>query len=203
MRTRLALYCLLFGTTSLGSFLPSFGADAAGVAEARSLTEFTAEKADGFVWQVVDDGVMGGLSKGKLGFTAEGTIRFEGILSLENNGGFSSIRTARFEPLDLSGHPGLRLRVKGDGRSYQLRLESDARTRGTQPVSFTANFATTKGEWKEIEVSFRDFTGGWRGQALPDAKLNSATIERIGLVLADKQPGPFALEVDWIRVAGK
>ena len=45
-------------------------------------------------WQVVDDGVMGGLSKGNFkSDKKKGNLIFAGNLSLENNGGFSSIRS--------------------------------------------------------------------------------------------------------------
>ena len=41
---------------------------------------------------ITDDGVMDGLSKGKVELTSRGTAMFSGTLSLENNGGFSSLR---------------------------------------------------------------------------------------------------------------
>ena len=168
-----------------------------------SISEFSKDGRDKMDWRVVVDGVMGGLSTGNMALTSEGTARFDGTLSLENNGGFSSIRTARIEPLDLSEMSAIRLRVKGDGRTYQFRLESDARYRGSWAVSFKADFATKKGEWIEVEIPFSEFKGGWRGRDLPEAKLNPATIERFGVILGDKKPGPFAIEVDWIHAVGK
>ncbi len=44
-------------------------------------------------WQVVNDGVMGGLSRGSVKVTEGHTLLFAGETSLRNNGGFSSIRT--------------------------------------------------------------------------------------------------------------
>lgn len=67
---------------------------------------------------------------------------FSGMLSLENNGGFSTFRSSDLK-LDLSNHLGLLLRVKGDGRTYQVRLATDALFRGME-VSFAAEFATVK-----------------------------------------------------------
>ena len=63
---------------------------------------------------------MGGRSSGTIERTAEGTLRFEGSLSLENNGGFASFRSGRLDRLDwdLDGSEGLEIRVKGDGRTY-------------------------------------------------------------------------------------
>lgn len=150
-------------------------------------------------WRIVDDGVMGGLSKGKVTLSDSGVLRFSGKLSLENNGGFSSIRTARIN-LDLSNSKGLTLRVKGDGRTYQLRLSTDARYRSDE-VSFKADFPTTKGKWIELKVPFSKFTAGWRGRTLKN-KFDPAKIQRLGLLLGDKKAGPFQLEVDWIRAYG-
>ena len=84
----------------------------------QSITEFSAEENARMGWQIVNDGVMGGLSEGKVEFTGEGIMKFSGTLSLQNNGGFT---TARSEPVDLnlSNDLGLLLLVKGDGRTYQ------------------------------------------------------------------------------------
>ncbi len=163
------------------------------------ITEFSNSADDKMGWAVVDDGVMGGLSEGKMSTMPNGIMRFEGMLSLENDGGFSSIRTSRLQSLDLSKMSGLRLRVKGDGRTYQVRLESDARWGSNRVVSFHADFATKKDEWVEVNVPFSAFIGSWRGRELPEMKLNTAKIERIGLMLADKTPGQFMLLIDWIR----
>ncbi|MEY3143383.1 MAG: hypothetical protein RLY21_1876, partial [Planctomycetota bacterium] len=61
-------------------------------------------------WQTVLDGVMGGRSTGRIAAGEGGTLRFTGELSLENNGGFSQIRTAVPEGT-FSGKTGLVLRV--------------------------------------------------------------------------------------------
>jgi len=163
----------------------------------KPVSEFTAEENQKLGWKVVDDGVMGGLSKGNLAFSEDGILRFSGELSLENNGGFSSLRTGDLA-LDLAGSEGLVIRVKGDGRTYQMRIGTDARYRGME-VSFMAGFATKKGEWTEVRVPFASFVGSWRGTMLKDEVFNPAKISRLGLLLGDKKAGPFAMEVDWIR----
>lgn len=168
--------------------------------EPRSVAEFTPEESGKIDWRVVDDGVMGGLSKGNREISKDGILRFFGTLSLENNGGFSSLRT---EPLtmDLSGAEGVVLRVMGDGRTYQVRFSTDAEYRGRE-MSFQAAFPTVKGAWTEVKVPFKDFRGTWRGMDLPDKIFDPANIRRLGLQLADKTPGPFELQVDWIRGYG-
>lgn len=168
--------------------------------EPRSVAEFTPEESGKIDWRVVDDGVMGGLSKGNREISKEGILRFFGTLSLENNGGFSSLRTDAVK-MDLSGADGILLLVMGDGKIYQLRLSTDAEYRGRE-MSFQAGFPTIKGEWTEVKVPFKEFRGTWRGMDLPDKVFEPSKIRRLGLQLADKKPGPFELRVDWIRVYG-
>ena len=167
----------------------------ASVATAASVVEF--DQKESFGWRVVDDGVMGGLSKGKLEVSDGGILKFSGKLSLENNGGFSSIRTEKTK-LDLGSADGLLARVRGDGRTYQMRLGTDARFRGME-VSFMAEFETVKGKWTEVRVPFDDFVGSFRGMKLKNEKFDPSKIERLGLLIADKKSGPFELQVDWIR----
>ncbi len=167
----------------------------------QSVTEFSAEENDALQWQVVDDGVMGGLSEGKVEFSDAGTMKFSGDLSLENNGGFSTVRSAEVD-LNLSDDLGLLMLVKGDGRTYEARLDSDARFRGN-PVSFSGEFSTKKGEWIQVQIPFSEFKGSFRGTDLPDMRLNPSMIERLWVLLADKQNGAFDLEIDWIRTYGK
>lgn len=169
-------------------------------AEHRQVAEFTPEESGKLDWRVVDDGVMGGLSQGKREIGKDGILRFFGTLSLENNGGFSSLRTGNMK-LDLGGSKGVMLRVKGDGRTYQLRFSTDAEYRGRE-MSFHAGFPTTKGEWTEVKVPFERFVGSWRGTELPDKTFDPSKIRRLGLQLADKMEGPFELQVDWIRTYG-
>ena len=163
----------------------------------RSVAEFNSNGKANLKWRVVNDGVMGGLSRGEVSFPDSGILRFRGNLSLENNGGFSSVRTGPIA-LDLSDNDGILLRVRGDGRRYQLRLGTDVRHRFME-VSFKAEFDTRKDEWSEIQVPFSDFVGSFRGRELKDKTLDPAKTRRLGLLLADKKAGPFNLEVDWIR----
>ena len=166
----------------------------------RSLAEFGKQEAENLGWRTVNDGVMGGRSKGSISTTDSGTLVFKGNLSLKNNGGFSSLRTDVLG-LDLSDSTGLVMRVKGDGRTYQVRIGSDARYRGME-VSFMAEFPTAKDEWKEVRVPFSELTATFRGRTLKNEVFNPAKVRRLGLLLADKQPGAFKLEVDWIRAFG-
>jgi NADH dehydrogenase [ubiquinone] 1 alpha subcomplex assembly factor 1 len=162
---------------------------------AQSITEFDGK--DSMQWVVVNDGVMGGLSEGKLTPVDGGTMKFSGMLSLENNGGFSTFRSGDVK-LDLGSETGLLLRVKGDGRTYQARLATDALFRGME-VSFAADFATRKGEWIEVKVPFADFKGSFRGLDLPKERLEPSKVRRVSILLGDKKQAPFEIEIDFIR----
>jgi len=174
------------------------GADEPSAPRAQSITEFDGK--DGIEWQVVNDGVMGGLSEGKLTPSEAGTTMFSGMLSLENNGGFSTFRSGDLK-LDLSSHLGLLLRVKGDGRTYQVRLATDAVFRGME-VSFAAEFTTIKGEWVEAKVPFSGFKGSFRGLNLPEERLDTSKVRRVSILIGDKKQAPFAVELDFIRTYG-
>ena len=174
------------------------GADKPSDARAQSITEFDGK--DGMNWQVVNDGVMGGLSVGKLTPNQTGTMMFSGMLSLENNGGFSTFRSGDLK-LDLSNNLGLLLRVKGDGRTFQARLATDAVFRGME-VSFAVEFATIKNEWVEVKVPFANFKGSFRGLDLPKEQLDASKVRRIGILIGDKKQAPFAVELDFIHTYG-
>ena len=157
----------------------------------KTLFEFTGEEPD-VQWRSSNDGVMGGLSKGSARILEEGML-FDGELSLENNGGFSSIYVN--VNFDLSDFSGVRLTVLGDGRTYRLRLESDAIFSQRGPVNFSSEFKTTAGEWVEIFLPFSDLNQSWRGRQLSGYTFNLQDIRKIGIMLADKRPGQFSLKI--------
>lgn len=160
-----------------------------------TLFEFSGD-ADEPGWTAFNDGVMGGVSRGGAKLV-DGSMHFRGILSLENNGGFSSVRSGG-PTRDLSAADAIVLRVKGDGRTYRLQLATNAQYRRSR-ISYQAEFPTQIGTWVEVRVPLATMIPQFRGQILSGPPLNRARIEEIGLSLADGNPGAFALEVDWIR----
>lgn len=148
-------------------------------------------------WMAVNDGVMGGRSSG--GPTlVDGRLEFSGTLSLANNGGFASVRGVGRD-FDLSDASRVVLRVRGDGRRYQLRLATDARYRG-MPISYGAEFETSAGEWTEVRVPLAELQPTWRGKQLQGPPLDASRVREIGLLIGDRREGPFTLLVDWIAV---
>lgn len=148
-------------------------------------------------WFSVDDGVMGGLSEGKP-VIEDGSLNFSGKLSLKNNSGFSSLRSGE-RKYDLTGKNGFVMRVKGDGRTYKMRIETDARFNGSE-IGYQADFKTQKGKFIEVRVPFDSFNPGWRGRKLDGPPMDLSMVEEIGLVLADGKEGPFEIELDWLGV---
>jgi monofunctional biosynthetic peptidoglycan transglycosylase len=147
-------------------------------------------------WSIVNDGVMGGLSSSQMELSESGTALFKGFVSLENNGGFASTR-ALFPSLDLSGCTEVTLRVRGDGRRYQLRFRMDDSFDG---VAYRSEFDTSAGKWLELQLPFADFQASYRGSVLTDVEpLEPARIRQMGFMIADKTQGPFALEIAWVK----
>jgi monofunctional biosynthetic peptidoglycan transglycosylase len=151
---------------------------------------------EGNIWRVINDGVMGGISSSTWKITENGAAVFAGNVSLENNGGFASVRSAA-GTYDLSKYKGIALRVKGDGKRYNLNLKTDAEF---DSILYQAEFATEKEKWQLIELPFSRFVPTYHGFTPPDApKLDTKEIKRFGFLIADKQQGPFRLEIDWIK----
>ena len=146
-------------------------------------------------WPNIDDPVMGGLSRSRMTID-EGIGVFEGVVSLENNGGFASLRSRPAEH-DLRGFEGLVLRVLGDGKTYGVRLRTDATFDG---VNYQAKLATEAGLWTEARVPFETFRPVYRGRVVRGhPALDSGAIKTFGIIISDKQDGPFRLEIDWIK----
>ncbi len=172
----------------------------AGSKPATSVAEFSTEESKRLDWRIVDDRVMGGRSQGRLAITQDGILKFSGILSLENNGGFSSVRSGDVK-LNLSDAERLALRVKGDGRRYEVHLSTPARS-GGRGITFAGFLPTTGGSWTEVKIPFSEFEADFRGERVEGIKLDPSKILQVTLELVDKKAGVFEVQVDWIRTYG-
>lgn len=147
-------------------------------------------------WTSINDNVMGGISKGNFTITPEGVLRFSGVLSLENRGGFASIRTKPAN-LGLAGYDTIALRVRGDGRRYEFNVRTSSRF---SAATYRTSIQTQKGVWQEIRVPLKEFEYAAFGKRV--ASVGPPVAEKIlsvGFTLADKKAGPFQLNVAWIR----
>ena len=144
-------------------------------------------------WNIVNDSVMGGRSQATLKLINNTYANFKGYLSLQNNGGFSSIRA--YYPPDLTNVKSIVLKVRGDGRKYNFRIRGNTESW----ASYTHSFDTVEGEWNEIELKIDDFYPVYRGYTLKNMpQLSEVIIKEIGIMLSDKIEGSFSIEIDWI-----
>lgn len=152
-------------------------------------------------WVSVNDTVFLGASKGRFEVQSEGAAKFEGTLSLKRGGGWCSVRRRPVPELqadDLSHAAALRLHVRGDGKPYGFDLRDDDRRNGTY---YEAPLATVAGQWTTIDVPLSGFSPLHQGRPEPDAPaLDRRHVRSYGFVIANKQEGPFSLEVGWISL---
>lgn len=120
-------------------------------------------------WRSLNDGIMGGVSDGAMTpFGGGGGARFTGVVRLENNGGFASVRASFGSGINLSQFAGLYLDVKpGDAASAKkqyLIIVKDAECMSTQ-VNFKAAFSCAGSKddegggmgWGRVRVPFDAF----------------------------------------------
>lgn len=170
-----------------------FLAATAGTRERESMTIIDFSQGDS-IWPQINDGVMGGLSSGQM-VAAEGYATFQGKVSFDNNGGFSSVRS-RPVVHDLSAFEGLVLKVRGDGKRYGFRLKTDASFDG---VSYQVEITPPSGEWVEIALPFGDFVPVYRGRVVRDhPRLDPSRIATFGLLIS-RQEGAFRIDIEAIR----
>jgi NADH dehydrogenase [ubiquinone] 1 alpha subcomplex assembly factor 1 len=148
-------------------------------------------------WQTINDGVMGGVSEGKVKISDKKTLEFFGTLSLENNGGFASVRS-KAKKLGLEKGDVFVARVRGDGREYSMNLYVP---RPLIAFSYRSTVQTKKDEWIEVKLPLDKFEATSFGKVVKDAgPVDPQEVNGLGFLLGDKKAGPFKLEVEWIKV---
>ncbi|QHI36352.1 hypothetical protein IMCC3317_17140 [Kordia antarctica] len=151
---------------------------------------------DGKSWEITNDGVMGGLSKGDYRFSDDGVV-FDGTVSLENNGGFSSYRS-RFQKIDLSSFTKVIIRYRSKEYTIGFTLEMDKRW--FVPY-YKVSLKPTDWKWVEEEIAFSEFVRfhiGRRKDGTPTQE-ELKEILRIGFITNEKRAGKFKIEIDYIK----
>ncbi len=166
----------------------------------QTLFQFS-DSTDGSKWQIVNDGVMGGRSSSQASVlnlaAGETVLQFTGNLSLENNGGFASVRSRASGSLGLDSGETIAMRVQGDGRRYTFNLYTgDRRT----AFSYQMEFDTKAGAWTEVRLPVDNFVAHSFGRRMANMQLNPNEVQSIGILLGDKKPGAFKILIDWINV---
>jgi NADH dehydrogenase [ubiquinone] 1 alpha subcomplex assembly factor 1 len=159
--------------------------------------DFTAPQAAD-AWQAIDDRVMGGISRSRLWHDPAGHAVFEGEVSLEQNGGFASVRST---PCDR-GHAGAQaclIELRGDNKQFKLSLLTDD---GFDSLNYQASFAPKGTDWQTLHLPLADFRATFRGREVTGAQpLDPARIRQVGLMIAARQAGAFALDIRRIGLA--
>lgn len=147
------------------------------------------EKSEPAKWQVVNDDVMGGLSQATFSVGENGTALFSGRVSLENNGGFSSVRYNTGKT-NVEGLTTLALRIKGDGKKYQVRIQEN----NDDYFSYITTFQTS-GEWETIELPLKEMFPSFRGQKLDRPNFKGNTIVELTFLIGNGKAESFTLEL--------
>jgi len=149
-------------------------------------------------WTAIDDRVMGGVSRSRLRYDPAGHAVFEGQVSLERNGGFASVRSspgARGKP----GAVNCAIEVRGGGKQFKFNLLTDD---GFDSLNYQCGFTPNGDDWQTVQLPLSAFRASFRGRDVPGAPaLDSARIRQVGLMIANRQAGPFALDIRRISLA--
>lgn len=157
------------------------------------LFDFT-EKCDISNWKIVDDGVMGGLSSSTFFVDKTGNGIFKGSVSLENNGGFCSVRYF-FKPISLNKQKTFSIRLKGDGKKYQFRVKSQV----SDYYSYIYEFQTTS-DWQTVEIPISEMYASFRGRTLNLPNYDGNNLEEVAFLIGNKKEEDFQLLIDKIEV---
>jgi len=141
---------------------------------------------------VVNEGVMCGVSESEI-LQQEKAIRFQGVVRLENNGGFASMRKQVDRVSIFIEDVNVHLRVRGDGQQYECRM----RMNGSR-LSYVYAFATKAGEITSLKLPIKDFRPSFRGRSFDVSEvgyLDLGRLQEFGILIADKQKGEFQLDL--------
>lgn len=146
-------------------------------------------------WVVVNDDVMGGLSTSQVVVDSIGYI-FSGDVSLDNNGGFASLRSPR-DNYNLEIYTVMKIRYKSTDRDFAIVLE---RHNQYYMPYHKQICESNKDGWVTSEFLLSEFKeyrlGEETGNVMESKSLQD--IRRFGIVINDKAAGPFRVEVDYI-----
>lgn len=158
------------------------------------MLDFGSEKY-GMDWIVINDGVMGGKSEGKLTFT-DTTLIFTGEVSLENNGGFTSLKSA-YEDFKLDSAQRIEIKYRLEGQSIALYMEG---SNGFADPYIKATLDVTEG-WKTVELEWNEFRQFDFGRPTGGVISNDfiSDVKYLGFITGEKRKGSFRFEVAYIN----
>ena len=139
---------------------------------------------------IVNDGVMGGVSQSSLRQDVDGMV-FEGVVSLENNGGFASMRSSVRFP---QGTQLIELIAKGDGKRYKLVLRTELAPR----VTYVADFIALP-TWQAYRFNLSQFKSTFRGRDVNAPTLSFSDVIDFGILISNTQAGSFAIQLKTLK----
>ena len=139
---------------------------------------------------IVNDGVMGGVSQSSLRQDEDGMF-FEGMVSLENNGGFASMRSSVKFP---QGIQLIELLAKGDGKRYKLVLRTELAPR----VTYVADFIALP-TWQTYRFNLSQFKSTFRGRDVNAPALSFSDVIDFGILISNNQAGSFAIQLKTLK----
>lgn len=145
-------------------------------------------------WRIVNDVVMGGLSQGSFTLNKNGHGVFNGQVSLENNGGFSMVQY-QFETINVNHFNKIKLRLKGDGKSYQFRVKTDQ----DDYYAYVASF-TTSGVWETIDILFECMVPKFRGKQIRTTNYPGEQMTQLAFLIGNKKAESFELIIESITL---
>ncbi len=153
---------------------------------------------DGDTWRIVNDGVMGGLSQSNAVLTDD-SVQFKGDVSLENNGGFASMRTLITEGA-LTHCKTMTLRYKSNNKDRIFGLSLKNSQRYYIPY-YKYTFTPKTTDWEKITINLSDFKHYKISEIIGDQMPIKALEEvfNIALIISDKKAGSFDIEIDYIK----
>ena len=170
-------------------------------------------------WQVnKDSGYELGHTKANFTLTKYNTGLFHGDLSTELNkaekhnamySGYANVTSVmqystfgRELTYNWSGFNHFYLKVRGDGRTYNMILTTSAKYNESRNFVYFYPLYTRGGPyWQYVKIPFSKFVSGNRGRILDMQKrMHEMSVKRIGFSCMDNNDGPFALELDFIAV---
>ncbi|MBL4793767.1 MAG: CIA30 family protein [Alteriqipengyuania sp.] len=148
-------------------------------------------------WEVVNDGVMGGLSKGHIAQVGD-ALSFTGTINTDG-GGFTSLRRELSEGA-MAGARTLRIIYSGDARTYKVTLRSDARERGRR-IAYRAPLTPEEnsGEWSVAVIDLARLETSLFGRQVDAPAFATEEAHSVGLIIADGVDGDFAMQLKRIE----
>ena len=147
-------------------------------------------------WLAVNDGVMGGVSTGRV-TVEKGIFKFTGRVRLENNGGFASARSTGVPTAAnsaLAGGNVVSLRVRGSGVKFVVTVQ-------TADGWFWAPVAPPKNQWTTVDIAFADFLPHTRfGEIVDGDPYAGQPTSAIGILVGNKRAERFSIEIDSISI---